>query len=87
MAAALAEIADGVPGASTRGRGLVHGLEFSQPGMAQKVAAAAFELGMLVETSGPADQVVKLMPPLTITCDELALGLSLLARAVARTAP
>ena len=87
VAAALAEIADGVPGASTRGRGLVHGLEFSQPGMAQKVAAAAFELGMLVETSGPADQVVKLMPPLTITCDELALGLSLLARAVARTAP
>ena len=86
VAAALAEIADGVPGASTRGRGLVHGLEFSQPGMAQKVAAAAFDLGMLVETAGPADQVVKLMPPLTIGYGELTLGLSLLATAVTRTA-
>jgi len=85
-ASALAEIAGEVPGAGARGRGLVHGLEFSQPGMAQKVAAAAFDLGMLVETAGPADQVVKLMPPLTISRDELTLGLSLLAKAVARTA-
>jgi diaminobutyrate-2-oxoglutarate transaminase len=54
--------------------------------MARKVAAAAFDLGMLVETAGPADQVVKLMPPLTISRGELALGLSLLARAVTRTA-
>ena len=82
VAAALADIADGVPGASTRGRGLVHGLEFGQPGMAQKVAAAAFDLGMLVETAGSADQVVKLMPPLTIGYDELSFGLSLLAKAV-----
>ena len=64
----------------------MHGLESSQPGMARKVAAAAFDLGMLVETAGPADQVVKLMPPLTISRGELALGLSLLARAVTRTA-
>lgn len=86
MAAALAEIADGVPGAGALGCGLAHGLEFSRPGMAQKVAAAAFDLGMLVETAGPTDQVVKLMPPLTISRGELNLGLSLLARAVARTA-
>jgi diaminobutyrate-2-oxoglutarate transaminase len=84
VAAVLAEIAETVPGASTRGRGLVHGLEFAQPGMAQKVAAAAFDLGMLVETAGPADQVVKLMPPLTISSEELALGLGLLAKAVTR---
>jgi diaminobutyrate-2-oxoglutarate transaminase len=82
VAAALADIADGVSGASTRGRGLVHGLEFGQPGTAQKVAAAAFDLGMLVETAGSADQVVKLMPPLTISYDELSFGLSLLAKAV-----
>jgi len=86
VAAALAQIAGEVPGASARGRGLVHGLEFSQPGMAQKVAAAAFDLGMLVETAGPADQVVKLMPPLTVSGEELTLGLSLLAKAVTRTA-
>jgi diaminobutyrate-2-oxoglutarate transaminase len=41
---------------------------------------------MLVETAGPADQVVKLMPPLTVSGEELTLGLSLLAKAVTRTA-
>jgi diaminobutyrate-2-oxoglutarate transaminase len=86
VAAALGEIADGWPGARVRGRGLAHGLEFGQPGLAQKVAAAAFDLGLLVETAGPGDQVVKLMPPLTISYDELALGLSLLGKAVARAA-
>ena len=40
------------------------------------------DLGMLVETAGSADQVVKLMPPLTISYDELSFGLSLLAKAV-----
>ena len=53
--------------------------------MAQKVAAAAFDLGMLVETAGPADQVVKLMPPLTISYYELNLGLGVLSEAVTRT--
>ena len=86
VAAALTEIAAEVPGTTTRGRGLAHGLEFAQPGMAQKVAAAAFDLGMLVETAGPADQVVKLMPPLTIGYDELTLGLGLLSKAVTSTA-
>lgn len=85
--AALGEIAGCVPGATVRGRGLAYGLEFPQPGLAQKVAAAAFGLGLLVETAGPADQVVKLMPPLTASYDELMLGLGLLAEAVARTAP
>ncbi|HTR90580.1 MAG TPA: diaminobutyrate--2-oxoglutarate transaminase [Trebonia sp.] len=86
VAAALAEIADGMPGVAARGRGLAHGLEFDQPGMAERVAAAAFDLSMLLETAGPADQVVKLMPPLTISYDELALGLSLLGQAVTTTA-
>lgn len=86
VATALAELAAALPGASTRGRGLAHGLVLAQPGLAQKVAAAAFDLGMLVETAGSADQVVKLMPPLTVSDDELTLGLSMLADAVTRTA-
>ena len=85
VAAALGEIAGSVPGATARGRGLAQGLEFAQPGVAQKVAAAAFDVGMLVETAGPSDQVVKLMPPLTIDFAELNLGLTLLTEAVVRT--
>ena len=86
VATALAELAGSVPGASARGRGLAQGLELAEPGMAQKVAAAAFDLGLLVETAGPADQVVKLLPPLTASDDELELGLSMLASTVTRAA-
>jgi diaminobutyrate-2-oxoglutarate transaminase len=86
VATALGELAATIPCARTRGRGLAQALEFDQPGLAQKVAATAFDLGMLLETAGPADQVVKLMPPLTITNEELTQGLTLLTEAVTRTA-
>jgi diaminobutyrate-2-oxoglutarate transaminase len=62
---------------------MVHGLELQEPGLARKVAAGAFDLGLLVETAGSADQVVKLMPPLTISDDELSQGLAILAKALA----
>ncbi len=42
----------------------------------------AFELGLLIETSGPESEVVKLLPALTITPEELDEGLRILARAV-----
>ncbi|MFG2331516.1 diaminobutyrate--2-oxoglutarate transaminase [Streptomyces sp. NPDC048604] len=69
-----------------RGRGLVWGLEFTQEGRAEAVCRRAFELGLLVETSGPRSEVVKLLPPLTVTDDELDEGLGILARAVRHTA-
>jgi diaminobutyrate-2-oxoglutarate transaminase len=65
-----------------RGRGLVWGLEFNAQALPTKVARCAFELGLLVETSGPKNQVVKLLPALTITPDELDAGLRTLDRAV-----
>ena len=65
-----------------RGRGLVHGLAFEYRRAGRKVCAAAFERGLLVETAGPQDEVVKLLPPLTITDAELDQGLELLADAV-----
>jgi diaminobutyrate-2-oxoglutarate transaminase len=86
VATALAGLAGSVPGASARGRGLAQGLELAEPGLAQKVAAAAFDLGLLVETAGSADQVVKLLPPLTASDDEPELGLSMLASAVTSAA-
>ncbi|GFJ87481.1 hypothetical protein Prum_011230 [Phytohabitans rumicis] len=71
-----------VLGAMHRGRGLVWGLTFDADHLAAAVCAAAFERGLLVETSGPRDEVVKLLPPLTATRDELAQGLDILADAV-----
>jgi len=69
-------------GADTRGRGLVHGLVFSDPEIADAVCREAFHAGLLVESSGPRGEVVKLMPPLTIELDELRMGLEVLAEVV-----
>ena len=77
-----------VSGASraVRGRGLVWGLEFQDKARASAVCARAFELGLLLETSGPESEVVKLLPALTISPEDLDEGLRTLARAVRETA-
>ena len=69
-----------------RGRGLVWGLEFHDKDRADAIAKRCFELGLLIETSGPQSEVVKLLPSLTITPEELDEGLRVLARAVRETA-
>ncbi|MBX6766075.1 MAG: diaminobutyrate--2-oxoglutarate transaminase [Actinomadura rubrobrunea] len=81
---ALNEIALEHAGAvdSVRGRGLVWGLVMRSPGLAPKVCAEAFERGLLMETSGPEGEVVKLLPPLTATEAELTAGLEILADSV-----
>ncbi|MDG3010804.1 diaminobutyrate--2-oxoglutarate transaminase [Rhodococcus sp. D2-41] len=84
VAEKLTTLADDFDGVSTRGRGLVQGLAFEQPDLATKVCSLAFDAGLLAETSGPSDQVVKLLPPLTISEDELDHGLSVLAEATTR---
>ncbi|MFD6452541.1 diaminobutyrate--2-oxoglutarate transaminase [Nocardia sp. NPDC060220] len=69
-------------GVSTRGRGMVHGIVFDDPSQAGKVCRTAFEQGLLVETSGSMDEVVKLLPPLTLGSDELDQGLSVLVSSI-----
>ncbi|RVW00240.1 diaminobutyrate--2-oxoglutarate transaminase [Rhodococcus xishaensis] len=78
---AFDELSRGFRGLSTRGRGLVRGLVFDDASQAGKVAQYAFEHGLLVETAGPQDEVVKLLPPLTIAQDELQHGLGILVDA------
>ncbi|MGH3322604.1 MAG: diaminobutyrate--2-oxoglutarate transaminase [Streptosporangiaceae bacterium] len=82
--AAIAERHDG-EGAAYRGRGLVWGLTFDDARLADEVSAAAFERGLLVETSGPESEVVKLLPALTTSDDELQRGLEVLAESVDKT--
>ncbi len=81
---ALAVLSDAMAPASAehRGIGLAGGLDFGQPGLAGQVSRAAFERGLLVETAGPRDEVVKLLPPLTITEAELDDGMCRLTEAV-----
>jgi diaminobutyrate-2-oxoglutarate transaminase len=71
-------------GAEVRGRGLILGMACPEAALANRISRHAFELGMIVETAGAEDQVLKLLPPLTIEPAELAEGLDILERAVER---
>ncbi|MFF7928621.1 diaminobutyrate--2-oxoglutarate transaminase [Streptomyces mirabilis] len=84
--AALHDTAAHHSGSAYRGRGMAWGLEFADPRHAGRAARRAFELGLLVETSGAHDEVLKLLPPLTITTDDLDEGLRTVQRAVYETA-
>ena len=68
-----------------RGRGLLQGIECVE-GMAKDVARRAYELGLIIETSGPSDEVLKFLPALTISDEDLAEGLEIVSRAVADVA-
>jgi diaminobutyrate-2-oxoglutarate transaminase len=79
----LARIADTAEGATVRGRGLLAGIHYSHAGVAGRIAAESFARGLLVETSGPADEVLKTMPALTISAQEMDRGLAILSEAAA----
>lgn len=64
--------------AKVRGRGLVKGLALRNPKLATKVRGAAFERNLILETSGPRGEVVKLLPPLTIDPAALERGLEII---------
>jgi len=70
-----------------KGRGMLRGIELSDPALAQQIKAEAFRRRLVVETCGPTDSVVKLMPPLTIDAEALNEGLDVLARAFGHVLP
>ncbi|MGC3021798.1 diaminobutyrate--2-oxoglutarate transaminase [Brevibacterium sp. FAM 24630] len=80
-------IVEKAEGATIRGRGLLAGLHFEDAEVAEKVAAYAFENGLLLETSGSQDEVIKIMPPLTIDSRDLQAGLDIIEAGVAKFAP
>lgn len=79
---ALTKIAIEIEGTTVKGRGLLTGLYFEDSEVAGKVAAAGFKKGLLMETSGPKDEVLKLMPALNIDLEVLERGLNILADCV-----
>ena len=80
-------IVEKAEGASIRGRGLLAGLCFEDLEVAEKVAAYAFDNGLLLETSGADDEVIKIMPPLTIDSRDLQAGLDIIEAGVLKFAP
>lgn len=73
-------------GLSVRGRGLIQGLATPADGddLANRIAAKAFEHGLVIETAGPYDEVLKVLPALTIEDELLERGLEILERSTAQ---
>lgn len=69
-------------GISVRGIGLIWGVEVADGKTALAIANKCFELGMVIERAGRDNNVVKLMPALTIPDDLLVKGMEILKQAV-----
>ncbi len=78
----LNEIAAHVPGATLKGRGMMQGIDVGSGELAADICAACFEHGLIIETSGAHDEVVKILAPLTIPQAQFAEGLDILEAAV-----
>lgn len=68
-----------------RGRGLMYGAECSSPEYAEQLQSVCFRNGLILERSGAHDEVMKFMPALTITNEQLIEGLGIFEEAVKST--
>jgi len=78
---ALERIAATIPGARLKGRGMMQGVDVGNGDMAGEICARAFEKGLIIETSGAHDEVVKVLAPLTTPEATFAKGLDILTEA------
>ncbi|MER9664758.1 diaminobutyrate--2-oxoglutarate transaminase [Mesorhizobium sp. M0159] len=67
---------------SVRGRGMMLGLDCGTGKLAGKIVRKAFQDGLVVERCGSEDQVIKILPPLTIDGETLQRGLDILDKSV-----
>ncbi|WP_166268739.1 diaminobutyrate--2-oxoglutarate transaminase [Marinobacter caseinilyticus] len=65
-----------------KGRGMMRGIACSSGELADRITARAYEKGLIIETAGPDDEVVKCLMPLTISAADLNKGLDLLTDSV-----
>ncbi|WP_340681856.1 hypothetical protein LCL61_24370 [Amycolatopsis coloradensis] len=70
------------------------GIELADPsdgrpagGYARAVQAHALRHGLIVELGGRDDSVIRLMPPLTVTAEEIELACGILLDAIGRCCP
>ena len=80
----LETIVDRYPdaGANVRGLGMLIGIGWNDRSIAGRVSQEAFSCGLIIETSGAAGNVLKLLPPLTATESELGAGLDIIEASV-----
>ena len=67
---------------SFRGLGMIWGLDIGKGSLAKEIIIEAFSSGLLIESSGANDEVIKIMAALTIDLPVLEEGLNILETAV-----
>ena len=72
---------DGFEG-EVRGRGFFIGLDCAEPEHGNAVIKQCFERGLIMETTGPGDRVIKVMPPLISTAEDIDEGLAIIDEAI-----
>ncbi|MFC5141334.1 aspartate aminotransferase family protein [Actinomycetospora rhizophila] len=77
----LTALADELPGARVKGRGLMQGVQV-EPALAARTTRACVDAGLIIERAGPRGEVLKVFAPLTTPDDLLEHGLDLLAGCV-----
>jgi diaminobutyrate-2-oxoglutarate transaminase len=82
LTTALKDLAEMVTGARLKGRGMMQGIDVGSGELAAEICARAFRNGLIIETSGNEDQVVKVLAPLTTNEATLAKGLGILRDAM-----
>ena len=73
------------PSLQIRGKGLIHGIDFDHCGGGEvcgQVSKQCFTRGLIIERCGKEDCVLKILPPLTSTVEELEKGMSIIKDAI-----
>jgi diaminobutyrate-2-oxoglutarate transaminase len=76
-------VAEQVPGAKLKGRGMMQGVDVGSGELAGEICARCFEQGLIIETSGAHDEVIKVLAALTTPKETLKRGLEILREATA----
>jgi len=67
---------------NAKGRGMFQGINCVNGEIASKITREAFKRGLIIETSGTDDQIIKLLCPLIISEESLAKGLDIIEESV-----
>ncbi|MFT5722058.1 MAG: diaminobutyrate-2-oxoglutarate transaminase [Motiliproteus sp.] len=67
---------------TSRGRGMFQGISCVNGELAGKITRKAFQQGLMIETSGADDQVVKFLCPLVISDENLKRGIDIVEQAI-----
>ncbi|HEX2165269.1 MAG TPA: aminotransferase class III-fold pyridoxal phosphate-dependent enzyme, partial [Thermoanaerobaculia bacterium] len=69
--------------AAVRGRGLLWAVELADRAAAGRLVASALARGLLLLAGGPDGNVAQIVPPLTVTDEQLETALDLLEESLA----